>query len=160
MFETNVDVSVYVLHVILSDISIPIGGEFETGHPDGMHAILCNRFDVVKVLPLHEVERATAVEIIRYGRPFIRVHGILDLAVRLANRTSEPRKRFLGGIVKRPEEITVRVDVMGRLITASLRWDRLFVFLFVTQEEPGVREGDRKNVSKGSSSSPPDGEDV
>ncbi len=36
---------------------------------DGMHAILCSRFDVVKVLPLHEVERATAVAMIRYGCP-------------------------------------------------------------------------------------------
>jgi hypothetical protein len=61
--------SVYVLHVILSDISIPIGGGLEAGHPDGMPAILCSRFDVVKVLPLHEVERATAVEMIRYGYP-------------------------------------------------------------------------------------------
>jgi len=34
--ETNVDVSVYVLHVILCDIPIPIGGRLETGHPDGM----------------------------------------------------------------------------------------------------------------------------
>ena len=59
--ETNVDVSVPVLHVILSDVPIPIGGGFEAGHPDGMHAIVCSGFDVVKVLPLHEVERATAV---------------------------------------------------------------------------------------------------
>jgi hypothetical protein len=34
--ETNVDVSIYVLHVILSDIPIlPIGGGLETGHPVG-----------------------------------------------------------------------------------------------------------------------------
>ena len=49
----------YVLHVILSDIPIPIGGRFEAGHPDGMHAIRRSGFDVVKVLPLHEVERAS-----------------------------------------------------------------------------------------------------
>ncbi len=61
--------SVYVLHAILSDILIPIGGGLEAGHPDGMYAILCSRFDVVKVLPLHEVERATAIEMIRYGYP-------------------------------------------------------------------------------------------
>ncbi len=67
--ETNVDVSVRVLHVILSDVPIPIGGKFEAEHSDGMHAILCSGFDVVKVLPLHEVERATAVEMIRYGYP-------------------------------------------------------------------------------------------
>ncbi len=72
--ETNVDVSVYVLHVILSDVSVPIGGRFEAGYPDGMYAILSSGFDVVKVLPLHEVERATAVEMIRDGYPFARVH--------------------------------------------------------------------------------------
>ena len=88
--ETNVDVSVYVLHVILSDVSIPIGGRFEAGHPDGMHAIRRSGFDVVKVLPLHEVERATAVEMIRYGYPLVRVHWIFDLTVRLANHTSDP----------------------------------------------------------------------
>ncbi len=51
--ETNVNVSVYVLHVILSDVPVPIGGGFEAGHPDGMHAIVSSGFDVVKVLPLH-----------------------------------------------------------------------------------------------------------
>jgi len=35
-----------------------------------MHAVLCSRFDVVKVLPLHEIERAATVEMIRYGYPF------------------------------------------------------------------------------------------
>ncbi len=38
-----------------------------------MHAVLCRRLDIVKVLPLHEVERATAVKMIRYGYPFGRV---------------------------------------------------------------------------------------
>jgi hypothetical protein len=84
-----------------------------------MHAILCDRFDVVKVLPLYEVERATAVEMIRYGYPFARVHWILDFAVRLTNRTSDPWRRFLGGIVKCPEEIDVGVDAMSGLITAN-----------------------------------------
>ena len=88
--ETNVNVSVYVLRVILSDVPVPIGGGFEAGHPDGMHAIVSSGFDVVKVLPLHEVERATAVEMIRYGYPLVRVHWIFDLTVRLANRTSDP----------------------------------------------------------------------
>ncbi len=97
--ETNVDISVHVLHVILSDISIPI---------------------VVKVLPLHEVERAAAVGMIRYGYPFVGVHGIFDLTVRLTNRTSDPCGGFLGGIVKRPEEIAVGADAMSGLIKASL----------------------------------------
>ena len=55
-----------------------------------MHAIRRSGFDVVKVLPLHEIERATAVEMIRYGYPLVRVHWIFDLTVRLANRTSDP----------------------------------------------------------------------
>jgi hypothetical protein len=75
-----------------------------------MHAILCRGFDVVKALPLHEVERAAAVEMIRYGYPFVRVHWIFDLTVRLTNRTSDPWRGFLGGIMKRPEEIAVGVD--------------------------------------------------
>ncbi len=60
-----------------------------------MHAILCSWFDDVKVLPLHEVERAAAVEVIRYGYPFIRVRWVFDLAVRFANRTSDPCGGFL-----------------------------------------------------------------
>ena len=64
-----------------------------------MHAVLCCGFDIVKVLPLHEVERATAVKMIRYGYPFGRVRWIFDLSKRLANRTSNPCERFLGGIV-------------------------------------------------------------
>ncbi len=117
--ETNVDVSVCVLHVILSDVPIPIGGGFKARHPDGVHAILYGGFDVVKVLPLHEVERATAVEMIRYGYPFAGVHRIFDLTVRFANRASDPWSRFLDGIVKHPEEITVGVDAMSWLVTAS-----------------------------------------
>ena len=97
--EPNVNVSVYVLHVILSDIPIPIGGGLKAGHPDGMHAIVCSRFDIVKVLPLHEVERVTAVEMIRYGYPFVRVQWIFDLTVRFANCTSDPWRRLLDGIV-------------------------------------------------------------
>ena len=81
--ETNVDVSIYVLHVILSDIPVPISGGLETGHSDGMHAILCSWFDVVKVLPLHEVERVAAVEMIRYGYPFVRVRWVFDFAKRI-----------------------------------------------------------------------------
>jgi hypothetical protein len=112
--ETNVDFSVCVLHVILSDVPIPIDGGFEAGHPDGVHAILHGRFDVVKVLPLHEVERATAaVEMIRYGYPFAGVNRIFDLTVRFANRASDPWRRFLGGIVKHPEEIAVGADAMS-----------------------------------------------
>ena len=63
--ETNV----CVLHVILSDVPVPIGGGLEAGHPNGMHAVLRGVFDIVKVLPLHEVERAAAVEMIpiRWG---------------------------------------------------------------------------------------------
>ena len=75
--ETNVDVSVCVLHVILSDVPIPIGGRLEARHPDGVHAILRGGFDIVKVLPLHEVERATAVEMIRYGYPSLGFIGSL-----------------------------------------------------------------------------------
>ena len=118
--ETNVDVSVYVLHVILSDIPIPIGGRFEAGHPDGMHAIMCSGFDIVKVLSLHEIERATAVKMIRYGYPFIRVHWIFDFAVRLTDRTSDPLRGVIGGIVKGPEEIAVGVNAMSGLFTTSL----------------------------------------
>ena len=70
---------------------------------------------------MHEVERATAVEMIRYGYPFVRVHWIFDFTVRLTNRTSDPCRGFLGRIVKRPEDITVGVDAMSRLITASFR---------------------------------------
>ncbi len=86
-----------------------------------MHAILCSGFDVVKVLPLHEVERAAAVEMIRYGYPFVRAHWIFDLTVRFTNRTSDPCGGFLGGIVKRPEEIAVGVDAVSGLIKTSLR---------------------------------------
>jgi hypothetical protein len=126
--ETNIDVSVYVLHVILSDVPIPIGGGLETGHPDGMHAIVCSRFDIVKVLPLHEVERTTAVEMIRNGYPFVRVQWIFDLTVRFANCTSDPWGRLFDVIMQRPEKIAVCVDAVSRLITdAGLGWDWLFV---------------------------------
>jgi hypothetical protein len=86
-----------------------------------MHAILCSGFDVVKVLPLHEVGRAAAVEMIPYGYPFVRVHWIFDLTVHFTNRTSDPCEGFLGGIVKRPEEIAVCVDAVSELIKTSLR---------------------------------------
>ena len=85
-----------------------------------MHAILCGRFDVVKVLPLHEVERAAAVEMIRYGYPFVGVHWIFDLTLRFTNRPSDPWRGFLGGIVKRPEELAVGVDAMSGLDKTSL----------------------------------------
>ncbi len=106
---------------MLSDIPIPIGGGLETGYPDGMHAILCSWFDVVKVLPLHEVERAAAVEMISYGYPFVRVRWVFDLTVRFTNRTSDPCGGFLGGIVKRPEELAVCVDAVSGLIKNSSR---------------------------------------
>jgi hypothetical protein len=64
-----------------------------------MHAIVSGGLDVVKVLPLHEVERATAVEMIRYGYPFVRVQRIFDFTVRFANCTSDPWRRLLDGIV-------------------------------------------------------------
>ena len=134
--ETNVNVSVCVLHVILSDVPIPIGGGLEAGHPDGMHAILRGGFDIVKVSPLHEVERAAAVEMIRYGYPFAWVNRIFDLTVRFANRASDPWRRFLGGIVKHPKDIAIGADAMSWLVTASLVCVRLFVTFFVTQEEP------------------------
>ncbi len=86
-----------------------------------MHVVLCSGFDVVKVLPLHEVKRAAAVKMIRDGYPFVRVHWIFDFTVRLTNRASDPWRGFLGGIAKRPEEIAVGVDAMSGLITASFR---------------------------------------
>ncbi len=118
--ETNVDVSVCVLHVILSDVPIPIGGGFEAGHPDGMHAVLRGGFDIVKVLPLHEVERAAAVEVIRYGYPFAGAQRIFDLTVRFANRASDLWGWFLGGIVKHPEEVAVGADAVSWVVSASL----------------------------------------
>ncbi len=101
-----------------------------------MHAIPCSGFDVVKVLPLHEVERATAVEMIRYGYPFVGVHWIFDFTVRLTNCTSDFCGGFFGGIVKRPEELAVGVDAMSGLITTSSPWSGFFVSLFMTQDEP------------------------
>jgi hypothetical protein len=85
-----------------------------------MHAMMCSGFDIVEVLPLHEIERATTVEMIRYGYPFIRVHWIFDLAVRLTDRPSDPLRGVIGGIVKGPEEIAVGVDAMSVLLTTSL----------------------------------------
>ena len=57
---------------------------------------------------------------IRYGYPFVRVHWIFYFPIRLANRTSDPRRGFVGGIVQGSEEITVGVDAMSGLITDSL----------------------------------------
>ncbi len=85
-----------------------------------MHAILCSWFDVVKVLPLHEVKRATAVKVVRYGYSFIRINRIFDFLIRFANRPSDPQRSFVGGIVKRPEEIAGCVDPMSGLITAGV----------------------------------------
>ncbi len=101
-----------------------------------MHAIPCSGFDVVKVLLLHEVERATAVEMIRYGYPFVRVHWIFNFTLRLTNCTSDLCGGFLGGIVKRPEELAVGVDTMSGFITANSTWSGFSVSLFMTQEEP------------------------
>jgi hypothetical protein len=70
-----------------------------------MHAILCSGLDVVNVLPLREVKRATAVKVVRYGYSFVRIHRIFDFSIRFANRTSDPQRSFFGGIVKRPKEI-------------------------------------------------------
>ena len=49
-----------------------------------------------------------------------------SLTVRLTNRTSDPCRGFLGGIVKCPEEIAVGVDAMSGLITASSTWSGFF----------------------------------
>jgi hypothetical protein len=87
----NVNVSI--------NVPISIGCGFEAGHPDGMHTVLCSGLDVVKLLPLHEVERATAVKVVRYGYPFVRIHQILDFYIRFANRASDPQKGFFGRIV-------------------------------------------------------------
>ena len=143
--ETNVDVSVCVLHIILSDVPVPIGGGLEAGHPNGMHAVLRGGFDIVKVLPLHEVERAAAVEVIRYGYPFAGVHRIFDLTVRFANRASDPWGRFFGRIVEHPEEVAVGANAMSWVVSANMpnmswvvsaNFIRLFVTFLVTQEEP------------------------
>ncbi len=84
-----------------------------------MHAVLGSWFDVVKVFPLHEIKRATAVKVIRYGGPLIRVHGIFDLPIRFAYRTSNSQWRFFGGIVQHPQEVAVCVDPMCELVTSS-----------------------------------------
>jgi hypothetical protein len=129
-----------------------------------MHAILSSEFDVVKVLPLHEVERATAVEMIRYDYQFVRVHWVFDLTVRLVNRTSDPWRRFLGGIVKRPEDIAVCVDPMCELYTVS--FTRLFKDFWLR----GRKKLSRGRISSSEflsssspspspTSSPPDGDD-
>ncbi len=78
----------------------------------------------MKVLPLHEVERATAVKMIRYGYPFGRVRWIFDFAKRLANRTSNPCKRLFGGIVQGPKEVASCVDPVSGFVTTSFRWRR------------------------------------
>ena len=85
-----------------------------------MHAILCSGFDVVKVLPLHEVKRATAVKVVRYGDPFVRIHRVFDFSIRFANRASDPRRGFFGGIVESPEKVAGCVDPMGGLVTAGV----------------------------------------
>ncbi len=70
-----------------------------------MHIILCSGFDVVKVLPLHEVERVTAVKVVRYGYPFVRIHRIFGFSIRFANCTSDPQRGFFGGIMQSLEEV-------------------------------------------------------
>ena len=98
----------------------------------------------MKVLPLHEVERAAAVEMIRYGYPFAGVHRIFDLTVRFANRASDPWGRFLGRIVKHSEEVAVGANAMSWVVSANMpnmswvvsaNFLRLFVTFLVTQEE-------------------------
>jgi hypothetical protein len=81
----------------------------------------CSWFDVVKVLPLHEVERAAAVEMIRYGYPFVRIRWVFDLSVRFANRTSDPCGGILDVIMKRPEELAVCLDTVSGLIKNGSR---------------------------------------
>ena len=68
---------------------------------------------------MHEVERAAAVEMIRYDYTFVRVRWVFDLAVSFANRTSDPCGGFLDGVMKRPEELAVCVDPICGLYTAS-----------------------------------------
>jgi hypothetical protein len=85
-----------------------------------MHAILCGGFDVVKVLPLHEIKRTTAVKVVRYGYLFVRIHRIFDFSIRFANRASDPQRSFFGGIVQHPEEIAGCVDPMSGLVTAGV----------------------------------------
>ncbi len=82
------------------------------------------QFDLVKILPLHEVQRATAVKMIRYGYPFGRVRWIFDFPKRLADRTSNPQRRFFSEIVKGQEEFVGCVDPVSELITASFNWRR------------------------------------
>jgi hypothetical protein len=102
----------------------------------GMHAVLCCRFDIVKVLPLHEVKRATAVKMMRYGYPFGRVRRIFDFPKHPANRTSNPQGRFFGGIEKGPEEVAACVDPVSGLVTTSFTLRRFAIpRFFVTQEE-------------------------
>ena len=84
-----------------------------------MHAVLRGGFDIVKVLPLHEVERTAAVEMIRYGYPFTGVHWIFDLTVRFTNHASDPWGRFLGGIVKHSEEVAVGANAMSWVVNAN-----------------------------------------
>ncbi len=85
-----------------------------------MYAILCSGLDVVKVLPLHEVKRATAVKVVRYGYPFVRIHRIFDFSIRFANRASDPQRGFFGGTMQSPEEVAGCVDPMGGLVTAGV----------------------------------------
>ncbi len=75
----------------------------------------------MKVLPLHEVKRAAAVKVVRYGYPFVRIHQIFDFSIRFANRASDPQRSFFGGIVQ--SQIAGCVDPMGGLVTTG------FVFL-------------------------------
>jgi hypothetical protein len=71
------------------------------------------------VLPLHEVKSATAVKVVRYGNPFVRIHRIFDFSICLANRASDSQGIFLGGIVQSPEGLAGCVDPMYGRYTAS-----------------------------------------
>ena len=129
-----------------------------------MHAILCSGFDVVKVLPLHEVECAAAVEMIRYGYPFVRVRWVFDLVVRFANRTSDPCGGFLDGVMKRPEELAVCVDPICELYTASFtRLSKEFWFRGRKKISRGRVSSSElcssSSLSPSPTSSPPDGDD-
>ena len=167
----NVDVSINAFNVVLFDVPIPIGCGFKAGHPDGMHAVLFSGLDVVKVLPLHEVKRATAVKVVRYGNPFARIHRIFDFSIRFANRTSDPQRSFFGGIVQRLEEIVQRleeiascVDPMSGLYTASFtRLSKEFWFRGRKKLSRGSGFSSElrssSSLSPSPTSSPPDGDD-
>jgi hypothetical protein len=127
-----------------------------------MHTILCSGFDVVKVLPLHEVKCALAVKVVRYGYPFVRIHRILDFSICLANRASDSQWSFLGGIMQSPKEVAGGVDPMCGLYTANFtRLSKEFWFRDRKELSRGrVSSSElRSSSSPSPTSSPPDGDD-